>query len=48
MHAPPTPLNVLIVDDHDIVRLGVRQVLERLPGPAAFATRHRCATRWTR
>ena len=27
------PLNVLIVDDHDIVRLGVRQVLERLPQP---------------
>ncbi|MFT3817740.1 MAG: response regulator transcription factor [Rubrivivax sp.] len=27
------PLNVLIVDDHDIVRLGVRQILERLPRP---------------
>jgi DNA-binding NarL/FixJ family response regulator len=25
------PLNVLLVDDHDIVRVGVRQVLERLP-----------------
>lgn len=25
------PLNVLIVDDHDIVRVGVRQVLDRLP-----------------
>ncbi len=27
------PLNVLIVDDHDIVRLGVRQILQRLPRP---------------
>lgn len=26
-----TPLEVLVVDDHDIVRMGVRQVLERLP-----------------
>lgn len=26
-----SPLNVLVVDDHDIVRLGVRQVLDRLP-----------------
>ena len=25
------PLNVLLVDDHDIVRLGVRQILDRLP-----------------
>jgi DNA-binding NarL/FixJ family response regulator len=32
----PTPLDVLIVDDHDIVRLGVRQVLERLPRPCRF------------
>ena len=31
-----TPLDVLIVDDHDIVRLGVRQVLERLPRPCRF------------
>jgi two-component system response regulator DevR len=36
MDALPTPLNVLIVDDHDIVRLGVRQVLERLPRPCRF------------
>ena len=36
MDTPPTPLNVLIVDDHDIVRLGVRQVLERLPRPCRF------------
>ena len=27
------PLNVLIVDDHDIVRLGIRQILDRLPRP---------------
>jgi DNA-binding NarL/FixJ family response regulator len=36
MDALPTPLNILIVDDHDIVRLGVRQVLERLPRPCRF------------
>lgn len=31
MEARLPPLNVLLVDDHDIVRVGVRQVLERLP-----------------
>ena len=31
MEARLPPLNVLVVDDHDIVRVGVRQVLERLP-----------------
>jgi len=36
MPLQPTPLNVLIVDDHDIVRLGVRQVLDRLPRPCHF------------
>lgn len=30
------PLNVLLVDDHDIVRLGVRQVLDRLPRPCRY------------
>ncbi len=32
MDARLTPLDVLLVDDHDIVRLGVRQVLQKLPG----------------
>lgn len=27
---PTAPLGVLVVDDHDVVRLGVRQVLDRL------------------
>jgi DNA-binding NarL/FixJ family response regulator len=31
-----TPLDVLVVDDHDIVRLGIRQVLERLPRPCTI------------
>ena len=31
MDARLPPLNVLIVDDRDIVRLGVRQLLDRLP-----------------
>lgn len=30
---PSAPLAVLLVDDHDVVRLGVRQVLERLARP---------------
>lgn len=33
MHDQHKPLNVLVVDDHDIVRLGVRQVLDRLSQP---------------
>lgn len=33
MDARQTPLNVLVVDDHDIVRIGVRHLLERLPRP---------------
>lgn len=36
MQLQTTPLDVLIVDDHDIVRLGVRQVLERLPRGCRF------------
>jgi DNA-binding NarL/FixJ family response regulator len=36
MQPHPVPLDVLIVDDHDIVRLGVRQVLERLARPCRF------------
>ena len=36
MQLQTTPLDVLIVDDHDIVRLGVRQVLERLPCGCRF------------
>jgi DNA-binding NarL/FixJ family response regulator len=36
MDALPKPLSVLIVDDHDIVRLGVRQVLERLQRPCSY------------
>lgn len=32
MEARLTPLDVLVVDDHDIVRMGVRQVLQQLPG----------------
>lgn len=32
----PAPLNVLIVDDHDVVRLGVRQVLDQLPRPCRY------------
>lgn len=36
MTPPQLPLNVLIVDDHDIVRLGVRQVLDRLPRPCRY------------
>lgn len=36
MDALPEPLRVLIVDDHDIVRLGVRQVLQRLPRACQF------------
>jgi DNA-binding NarL/FixJ family response regulator len=31
MHALTPPLDVLLVDDHDIVRLGVRHVLDQLP-----------------
>lgn len=31
MDARLTPLDVLVIDDHDIVRMGVRQLLERLP-----------------
>ena len=33
MHDQHKPLNVLVVDDHDIFRLGVRQVLDRLSQP---------------
>jgi DNA-binding NarL/FixJ family response regulator len=36
MSLQPTALNVLIVDDHDIVRMGVRQVLERLNRPCQY------------
>lgn len=36
MDALPEPLRVLIVDDHDIVRLGVRQVLQGLPRACQF------------
>lgn len=32
MEARLTPLDVLVVDDHDVVRMGVRQVLQQLPG----------------
>lgn len=35
MHDASLPLNVLVVDDHDIVRLGVRQVLSQLDRPHA-------------
>ncbi len=31
--ATPDPLHVLIVDDHEVVRLGVRQLLQRLGRP---------------
>lgn len=33
MDASLTPLHVLVVDDHDVVRLGIRHVLDRLPQP---------------
>lgn len=33
MDASLTPLQVLVVDDHDVVRLGIRHVLDRLPQP---------------
>ncbi|MFO1327004.1 MAG: response regulator transcription factor [Rubrivivax sp.] len=33
MHAGATPLKVLLVDDHDVVRLGVRQLLAQLGRP---------------
>lgn len=35
MDAGSAPLKVLLVDDHDVVRLGVRQLLGQLPRPCA-------------
>ena len=39
----PSPIRVLIVDDHGIVRAGLRMLLESYPGIQVVAEAARCA-----